>query len=101
MRPLKAGGGSDLVLFPGISRGRDRRERRGRRRARGERGEGGINLSLGPDGLSGKEGQCLKTEQNSGDVLLYYFIMSRLWLANGRVTRRVANVTIVSKCPHI
>ena len=46
--------------------------------------------------LSAKEGSW------DIDMLLYYFIMSRLGLAgNGRVTRRVSNVTIVSKCPHI
>ena len=48
--------------------------------------------------------EFLSAKESSGDIdmLLYYLIMSRLRLAgNGRVTHRVANVTIVSKCPHI
>ena len=46
----------------------------------------------------------MSAKEGSGDIdmLVYYFIMSRLRLVgNGRVTHRVANVTIVSKCPHI
>ena len=49
--------------------------------------------------------EFLPAKEVSGDIdmLLYYFIMSRLsrLAGNGRLTHRVPNVTIVSKCPHI